>query len=260
MEKMIELSDADTAVGMDAVDEDSGDDSLFSDDSLLSLADTMDAEATQKTEPVSNEMAIDTDSDMASADDGSGILDLSLQADDSQLGAVLDDILPSADAMGGDDFGNFDVDSFEDASPVGKAKEVEEEKNIEEELDYQEVEAEPELAVSPAMATSTQAMMMASSEEEGTAFGFSMLFSFIATLMLIVIMIGISFNGSEPVFMPFIRSYFIYIVGGLAAITLIIGIVGAVGDGGNAPKKAKTSAPKKTKAKKERKPKAKKKK
>ncbi|AQQ08236.1 hypothetical protein L21SP3_00012 [Sedimentisphaera cyanobacteriorum] len=297
MEQMIELSDADTAVGKDSPDSESDesegkeDDASFSDDSLLSLADTManENEEGQSSQGSNNQQAsneeqnssdqkdesskdqqgeqqIDADADMGSDEEGSGILDLSLQADDSQLGAVLDDILPGDEGGGGgdDDFGDFDVGAIEEGEDQQKAEpeqdeapeaaEVEAEQTEgQDDLSYPEVQPEPE----PAAASAPAAAAAASSAEEGTSFGFAMLLPFIAVVMTIVILAGLAVNGSEPLFVPFVQQYFVYIAGGLAVVTLIIGLSGAFSGGSASGKKAggkkSSKKEKKTKGKKKKK-------
>ncbi|ARN57780.1 helix-turn-helix domain-containing protein [Sedimentisphaera salicampi] len=292
MEQMIELSDADTAVGMDSPDSDSDesegkekeDDASFSDDSLLSLADTISSEEESKgsaqqdeesskqqgseeegqeqqqsSQDQQGEQQIDADADMGSDEEGSGILDLSLQADDSQLGAVLDDILPGAEGGGGDDdFDDFDVGSLEEAEqqdqqqteqeqPPQPEEAETEQTPAQDDLSYPEVEPEPE----PAAASAPAAAAAASSAEEGTSFGFAMLLPFIAVVMTLVILAGVAVNGSEPLFVPFVQQYFVYIAGGLALVTFIIGISGAFSGGSSSGKKSsgKKSSKKEKKAK-----------
>jgi len=55
----------------------------------------------EESEPSDELGSLDGDSSLESVGSGSGLLDLSLQADDTSLGAVLDDILPPAVGEGG---------------------------------------------------------------------------------------------------------------------------------------------------------------
>ncbi|MGE4286562.1 MAG: helix-turn-helix domain-containing protein [Phycisphaerae bacterium] len=245
MEKMIELSDADTAIEMDTQDET---ESGFSDDSLLALADTMESDAHNEPvkAPEQEEVAIDADADLGSAEEGSGILDLSLQADDSQLGVVLDGILPSGDDDFGD-LGDFDLGFDDAAKPAADelgASEPKEEPLVptEDELEYEE----PEQVVTPqAMQPGIPvAAAMARTDEEGTAFGFAMLLPFVSVVLVTLILLNLCYNGAEPLFMPFVRQNFIYITGGIALLTLIISIVGAAG-GSARPASAKNAKAKK---------------
>jgi len=58
---------------------------------------TEDTKAETKTGDIDEFESLDADANMENIGSGSGLLDLSLQADDTSLGAVLDDILPSAE-------------------------------------------------------------------------------------------------------------------------------------------------------------------
>ena len=124
MSSMIEISEADTNIGdgdgINILSDESGDFGLLGD----SLADTQETtsspEETASNEAVTEEEdlgRLDADINLDSFGSGSGLLDLSLQADDTSLGAVLDDILPSA---GGDEAGAAAMDDFqmEDDSTV----------------------------------------------------------------------------------------------------------------------------------------------
>ena len=64
---------------------------------------TEDTKAETSAEDIDDLDSLDADSNLESFGSGSGLLDLSLQADDTSLGAVLDDILPAGveDAGGG---------------------------------------------------------------------------------------------------------------------------------------------------------------
>ena len=84
-----DLSMADTNVGTVGINILSGTDDVFrlTEDTK---AETQSADAAE-IEEIEN---LDADSNLESFGSGSGLLDLSLQADDTSLGAVLDDILP----------------------------------------------------------------------------------------------------------------------------------------------------------------------
>jgi excisionase family DNA binding protein len=88
LSQMGDLTKADTNVGSLGINVLGG-----TDDQYKITADTH-AE-TKAAEPVGEIESLDADANLESAGSGSGLLDLSLQADDTSLGAVLDDILPT---------------------------------------------------------------------------------------------------------------------------------------------------------------------
>jgi hypothetical protein len=72
---------------------------------------------------------LDDDINMESVGSGSGLLDLSLQADDTSLGAVLDDILPTskeAEAASAPAEGSAEADQIFEHTPSGSAQPAEE--------------------------------------------------------------------------------------------------------------------------------------
>ena len=62
---------------------------------------TEDTKAETQAGDVDEIEGLDADANLENVGSGSGLLDLSLQADDTSLGAVLDDILPGGDEGGG---------------------------------------------------------------------------------------------------------------------------------------------------------------
>ena len=90
LSQMGDLTMADTNVGTVGINILSGTEDSFklTEDTK---ADTLSADA----EAIDELESLDADANMESFGSGSGLLDLSLQADDTSLGAVLDDILPA---------------------------------------------------------------------------------------------------------------------------------------------------------------------
>jgi hypothetical protein len=90
LDKLGEIAKADTKVGI------SGINILAETDEGYKLAEDTKGDTVAEEEPSKVSGSLDDDINMESVGSGSGLLDLSLQADDTSLGAVLDDILPSS--------------------------------------------------------------------------------------------------------------------------------------------------------------------
>lgn len=230
MSSMVELTEADTRAGMDGAGDKSAE------DSVLTLADSYNDEPEAK---------INADADIASgaaADgSGSGLLDLSLQADDSQFGAVLDDILPGGDKDGGfDDFGDNVPSSGNAISEAEESVPTSELQSDESEDAY---ESEPAAVPSAAMpvAAGAAAVTYQQIESEDPAsgtFGVMMLLPLLAVILAFIV-ISAGFKAVTPSILTAIEDYMMYVFGGLAALALIIGVVGSVGGSGGGEKKAK---------------------
>ncbi len=243
MSSMVELTEADTRAGLTGVDDENAE------DSILSLADSVTEE-----EPEAKINA-DEDIDSGGADgSGSGLLDLSLQADDSQFGAVLDDILPGGDNEGGgfDDFSDHIPSSGDDFAAKVKAEKEEE---SEEEDTYA---PEPAVAAAPGLSgVSTAApgavvyQQVAADDPASGTFGVMMLLPVLA-IVLAMIVVTAGFKSVTPSILSPIEDYLLYVIGGLALLALVIGIVGSVagsGGGEKKPKPVKVKATKKPKKK-----------
>jgi hypothetical protein len=87
-----DLTGADTNIGTTGISV------IGETDDGYKLAEDSKAETKADDEELADELgSLDADANMESFGSGSGLLDLSLQADDTSLGAVLDDILPAGD-------------------------------------------------------------------------------------------------------------------------------------------------------------------
>jgi hypothetical protein len=106
LSQMGDLTEADTNVGTLGINVLGG-----TDDQYKITADT---HAETKAVNLEEIESLDADANLESAGSGSGLLDLSLQADDTSLGAVLDDILPTGP----------DIPAQAEAAPVDFAKEA----------------------------------------------------------------------------------------------------------------------------------------
>ncbi|MCI0498565.1 MAG: hypothetical protein L0Y36_02640 [Planctomycetales bacterium] len=93
LSQMGDMSTADTSVGTVGINILSGTEDAYK------L--TEDTKAETKAADVGEIESLDADANLESFGSGSGLLDLSLQADDTSLGAVLDDILPAGVEGGG---------------------------------------------------------------------------------------------------------------------------------------------------------------
>ncbi|MCE5186447.1 MAG: hypothetical protein LLF76_10010 [Planctomycetaceae bacterium] len=104
LSQMGDLNMADTNVGTVGINILSGTDDAYKlteDSKAETKADNDVPELQMEEAPAAEEIeSLDADSNLESFGSGSGLLDLSLQADDTSLGAVLDDILPSAAEVG----------------------------------------------------------------------------------------------------------------------------------------------------------------
>jgi len=109
LSQMGDLSMADTNVGTVGINILSGTDDAYklTEDSK---AETQAEELRMEEAPADEIESLDADSNLESFGSGSGLLDLSLQADDTSLGAVLDDILPAGAEAAGAEAGEMPVD------------------------------------------------------------------------------------------------------------------------------------------------------
>ncbi len=195
--------------------------------------------------------SLDADSNLESFGSGSGLLDLSLQADDTSLGAVLDDILPAGaeDAAGGgadlpvDEIGLIDEteDLLAGGEPAGQSA------------------GGVTAPMGAAAAVIPTAAPMAAVVDSATSiFGVLMILPMMA-LILTAIVLTAAIQGVVPAMIKTLIETEIAetvalvwaIVGGLAILLLLILAFSAVGGGGTKTGKTK----KVKKAKKEKKPK-----
>lgn len=123
LDKLGEIAKADTKMGSAGIN------ILAETDEGYKLADDTKGDTLAEEEPAKVSGSLDDDINMESVGSGSGLLDLSLQADDTSLGAVLDDILPSAKeseaaAEGGEESAQadriFEKSSEEESRPTAE--------------------------------------------------------------------------------------------------------------------------------------------
>ena len=192
------------------------------------------------------------DSNMESFGSGSGLLDLSLQADDTSLGAVLDDILPAGAEEGGADFPVDEmglVDETDDLLGGGDAGE--------------ESPAEITAPMGAAPAVMPTIAPIAAVVDSGTnVFGVLMFMPLLGLILGAVVLTAAIQNVVPALMQPLVTSEVAgvsliwVVVGGLTALMLLILAFSAVSGGsGGGTKTKKTKVKKEKKAKKEKKPK-----
>ncbi len=199
-----ELTKADTSItsiGINVLTE-TDDGYALTDDTL---GETNLAESTDELSTLGDDLNLDT------AGSGSGLLDLSLQADDTSLGAVLDDILPAADQ--GPDEGQIGEGKGEGEGEVEKIFE-------------QPEEAEVPPAFEPASAIQYVAP---APDAVDNACGIAMFLPLIALIYAAVVIVA-TFKGIVPAALTRIEGIVWYIASGMAvAAVAIIGIAALVG-------------------------------
>ncbi len=203
-----ELSGADTNVGADGVNilDQSKEDYNLADDSRAQTRGAAEPDATAGLGD------LDADINLDSVGSGSGLLDLSLQADDTSLGAVLDDILPPAGEAGDMQIPGEDVDM------------VEESDNVFDQAAPAEAGAMMrQIAIAPPDAFSK-------------ACGVALLLPILAVIYAVIVVIT-GQKGLTPSILKTVEGYIWYIMGGLALLTVIIVSIAAIMGGKGGKKK-----------------------
>ena len=213
-----------------------------------------DTKAETSIEEIDDLDSLDGDSSMESFGSGSGLLDLSLQADDTSLGAVLDDILPAgAEEGGGADFPVDEmalVDETDDLLGGGDAGE--------------ESPAEITAPMGAAPAVMPTIAPIAAVVDSGTnVFGVLMFLPLLGLVLAAVVLTAAIQNVVPALMQPLVTtevagvSLIWVVVGGLTALMLLILAFSAVsgGSGGGTKTKKTKKVKKEKKAKKEKKPK-----
>ena len=233
-----ELADADTVVSGKGINV------LGETDSDYQLADAMgETKAASGETPLapSGETSleeIEGDVNLDSFGSGSGLLDLSLQADDTSLGGILDEIYTPEGEEG------------KEAAEVGSAMEV----AAEAEQMLPEEEFPTPQPSAPAIA---QAYVEPVPDKLSNAFGIMLFLPLLAVVYTAIVAVA-GFNDTMPATLEKIQGTIWYIVGGAAGIAGLIIIAAFMlgGTGSKTTKKPKAKKEKKPKkAKKEKKPK-----
>jgi hypothetical protein len=221
-----ELTSADTALAGEAI-------SVLgkTDQDYQVTEDTMAETKAVQSEKVLEE--IEEDVSLDSFGSGSGLLDLSLQADDTSLGGILDEIYTPEGGEG------------QEAAKPGSAMDmaVEAEHMLTEE-DFAAQQPVPEIPVT------ARAYIEPEPDTQSNTFGMLLFLPLLAIIYTAIVTVA-GFNNIMPAILEQIQSYIWYIMGG-AAVAAIVIIAMAFMLGGKGPKAAKR--PKAKRAKKTRKP------
>ena len=243
-----ELTNADTALtgeGISVLGESDGDFDI-TDDTLAETAIPMSTTGTGPEMPLEE---IEGDVNLDSFGSGSGLLDLSLQADDTSLGGILDEIY--TDEVEGAEPAFDEVGADSAAAVAGEAGEMPDGK--------QPMISEP--APDVPMAVAARPFVEAAPDMSSNTLGMLLFLPLLITIYTAVI----AWSGKKdvmPSILSGIQAFIWFIMGGAAVVALIVaGVAFMSGSGGAAkvkkPKKPK--AKKAPKAKKEKKPKKEKK-
>ncbi len=212
---------------------------------------TEDTKAETSAEDIDDLDSLDEDSNLESFGSGSGLLDLSLQADDTSLGAVLDDILPAgAENNAGGGGADFPVDE------MGLADETEDLLAGGEPAAQSPTEVTAPMGAAAAVIPS--AAPMAAVVDSGTnVFGVLMFLPMLGLILAAIVLTAAIQNVVPALTQPLIVteiagvSLIWIIVGGLTVLLLLVLMFSALSGGGGGGAKTK----KVKKAKKEKKPK-----
>ncbi len=246
-----ELTDADTALtgeGISVLGE-TDSDYQITDDTLAETAIPMGTAGTGPEMPLEE---IEGDVNLDSFGSGSGLLDLSLQADDTSLGGILDEIY--TDEVEGQEPALDEVGSDSAAAIAADAGEIlgEEQLMISQPApDVPMALARPYIEAAPVMQSNTLGMLL------------------FLPLLVIIYTAVVAVSGQRgvvPSIMSGIQGLIWYIMGGAAGVALLVAVVAFMASGNGTakavkePKKPKAEkAPKAPKAKGEKKPKKEKK-
>jgi hypothetical protein len=237
---MSDLTDADTALtglGTNVLGE-SDKDYAITDDTM---AETAVPTGTGGTTPEVPLEEIEGDVNLDSFGSGSGLLDLSLQADDTSLGGILDEIYTAEDE-GAPEMGEAVGDS-------GAAMAAEADQMVPEE----------ELAVTPAapeMAAIAGPMIEVAPDSQSNTLGMLLFLPLVIVIYTTVVAIAGEFEVM-PSIVSSIQAFIWYIMGGAAAVALLVVVAAFMftGERSAAPKAKKEKKPKAKKEKKPKKPK-----
>ena len=240
-----ELTDADTALtgeGINVLGESDADYEI-TDDTLAETAVPMGTAGTGPEMPLEEE--VEGDVNLDSFGSGSGLLDLSLQADDTSLGGILDEIytdeVEGAAEPALEEVGAEPAEAI--AADAGEMLEEEAPMISEPAPEVPMALARPFIEAPPDMASNTLGVLL------------------FLPLLIVIYTTVIAISGEKgvmPSILSGIQAFIWYIMGGAAVVSLLVAGVAFMAGGGGAtkvkkPKKPK--APKAPKAKKEKKPK-----
>lgn len=172
---------------------------------------------------------------------GSGLLDLSLQADDTSLGAVLDDIYPESPSA---------ATPTEQTPPPEDAAVAQEAEKIFEDAEPQPIE---QATMQEAAPTAAAFIAEPPSDAASNIFGITLFVPLIALIYTTIVVA----SGYKPILklkiLSSIEPIIWYVTGGAAGLVLLIALVSSFMSGGGGPKPPKVKPPKPVKVKKEKK-------
>lgn len=243
----IQLTDADTQIveeGIKVLGETDTAEALEGDtggETFKGLSGTPAAGKEASLEEIEKDVSLDT------FGSGSGLLDLSLQADDTSLGGILDEIY----TPGGE--GKAPAAAAPAAgSAEGSAMEVAAEADqILSEGQF------PETPVAPAVGAAAQAYIEPEPDAMSNAMGVMLFIPLIAVIYTAIVAVA-GFSNMMPTILKPVQGFIWYIAGGLAAASLLITGIGATMGGEKKPKPPKVKKEKPLTVKKEKPPKEKK--
>ena len=214
---------------------------------------TEDTKAETKAADIDDLDSLDADANLESFGSGSGLLDLSLQADDTSLGAVLDDILPTgAEGAGGADLpvdeGLGLMDESEDILSGGES------------VTQGPGGVTAPMGAAAVMPTPTQIAAVAPVDPKTNIFGVLMFLPLLALILASIVLTGAIQNVVPSLVKILIETEVMetvgliwVIVGGLAVLLLLILMIASLGGGGGTKTKKTTRPKKEKKARKKRK-------
>lgn len=261
LSQMGDLSMADTNVGTVGINILSGTDDAYKlteDTKAETQAAEIQMEEASGKEAAEEIESLDADSNLESFGSGSGLLDLSLQADDTSLGAVLDDILPAG--AEGTPAGEAEMP---DQGGIGLMDEDEGLASPQAESEHISGGLTPEavaVMAGPAVVSAGGQMVAVIPVDPKTnIFGVAMFFPLIAVVLAAIVMTS-AIQGVVPSLLKTLLdtriadiSLIWYVVGGLIILMMLILLFAALMGGGGGTGVAKTAKVKKEKPAKKRK-------
>jgi excisionase family DNA binding protein len=236
-----DLTDADTALtglGTSVLGETDQDYEVTDD----TMAETSVPTGTGGTTPEVPLEEIEGDVNLDTFGSGSGLLDLSLQADDTSLGGILDEIYTAEDE--GKDMGIAEGDSA--AAMVAEADQMVPEEEL------------PAPTVAPEMATIAGPMIEMAPDSQSNTLGMLLFLPLVIVIYTIVVAVS-GQRGVMPSILSSIQAFIWYIMGGAAVVAGLVVVAAFMftGERSATPKAKKEKKPKvkKEKVKKEKKPK-----
>lgn len=204
-----------------------------------------------------DEAIIEDDVNLESFGSGSGLLDLSLQADDTSLGAVLDDIIPGAgggEEVGG---GGFDFEAGAD-DMLSEAEDVDDISSGATDVDMEAISAESPVQSPTSRTVAAITYVAPQADTASNAFGASLIIPLVA-LIYMGIVVAAAIADVAVGALTAMQDMIWYIMGSMLVVALIVVGIGAMsGQGGSkktAKVKSKTAKSAKAKARKSPKPK-----